>query len=130
MKLHVNWGRASDQQSKRVLVDSDAGRVGLINFADEAPQQCEVCRLFEKVLHLPIAGTSTASYFQGELQMDLLFLDDVIASRAINTYPKYFLLIPARPKAPLGRWDGPRSVRIAIFGRPRWIQMEGNMEFG
>ena len=30
--------------------------MGLVNFADEASEQCEICRAFDKAAHMPIAG--------------------------------------------------------------------------
>ena len=78
-KLHVNWGHASARQQKRVLVDSERDNMHLLTCADEVLARCEVCRAFGKAPHAPVAGASTVAAFNVKLQVDLLFLGDVIA---------------------------------------------------
>ena len=45
-------------------------------------------------------GASTVAMFNEKLQLDLLFLDDIIALRATAVFPENSLLITARPKNP------------------------------
>ena len=47
-KLHVNWGHASAQQIKRILVDVEGDNLSLLRDVDEVVNQCEVCRAFDK----------------------------------------------------------------------------------
>ena len=69
MQAHVDWGRASAQQLKRVSVDSDGGNMHSVNYADEAFGRCDIYRDPEKAPQAPIAGTSTVSMFNGKLQV-------------------------------------------------------------
>ena len=39
MKLHINWGRSSATQIKRVLVDAEGGAQSLIQHVDEVASQ-------------------------------------------------------------------------------------------
>ena len=73
MKSHVNWGDASAQQLKGVLMYSEGVSAHLLPRVDEAVGQCEVCRASGKAPHAPVAGTSTVSIFNEELLVDLLF---------------------------------------------------------
>ena len=82
LTIHFDWGRASAQQPKRVSVDLDGGNMHLADFADEVFERCEVCRTAAKAPHVPIVGTSAAPTFNGNLQVDLLSLDDVVALHA------------------------------------------------
>ena len=95
MKLHANWGHASATQLKRVLVDSDGGMSHLVNQVDQVLETCDVCRAFDKAPHIPIAGTTTVSAFNEKVQVDLLFLGDLIVAHAMDVFPKYSLLHPA-----------------------------------
>ena len=104
MKLHVNWGHASAQQLKRVLADSVWNNMDLVGCVDEVMAQCEGRQASDKAPHVPEAGTSTVAMFNGKLQADLLFLDDVIALRFIDVLSKYFLLVPVRAKDPQEVW--------------------------
>ena len=61
-KLHVNWGRASAWQLKRIVTDSD----GMGTSASKAAA-------LERAPHLPVAGTSLASAVNEKVQADLLF---------------------------------------------------------
>ena len=69
-------------------------------------EQREVRRAFDKEPHAPIAGMSTAATSNEKLQADLLFLDDVIASHAMDVFSEYPLLIPVRTKNPEEVWNG------------------------
>ena len=64
---------------------------------DEVTENCEVCRASDRALHVPINGTSTAGMLNTKLQVDLPFLDDLIALSVMDLIPKY-LLVPARSK--------------------------------
>ena len=46
MKLHVNWRRASAQEPKRVLADSDGEENHLLNYVDKVLEHCEVPRIW------------------------------------------------------------------------------------
>ena len=48
LRLHVDWGHASAQQSKRVLVDSERNNAHLLTRAGEVLAQREVRPAFEK----------------------------------------------------------------------------------
>ena len=97
---HVNWGRASAHQMKRVSADSDWESMHMVNFADDVSAQFELCRVSDEVPHFPISGTWTAPASSGKCRMDLPFRDDGIALRAIDIFSKFPLLIPMRPKHP------------------------------
>ena len=71
---------------------------------DAVVTQCEVCRAFDKAPHLPIAGTSMVAAFNEKLQVDLLFLDDLIVLHIMDVFSKYSVLTPVRSKNPLEVW--------------------------
>ena len=105
MKLHANWGHASASQLKRILVDSDSGLSHLVAHVDSVLDTREVRRVSDKAPHLPIAGTSSVSCFNERVQADLLFLDDIIAARAMDVFSKYSLLRRVKSKNPEEVWD-------------------------
>ena len=82
--MHVYWGHAAAHQLGRVLEDPDRGTMGLANLADEALEQCGVCRAFNMAPHIPIVGSSVVSPFNVKLRVDLLFSDDAIALHAME----------------------------------------------
>ena len=96
--------------------------------------QCEVCKTFDKVPHIPIAGTSSASPFNGKVGVDLLYLDGAIALRAVDVVSKYSLLTSERSGNPQDTRGVLRSPRIAILAKPGCIRMSrevnGEIEFG
>ena len=63
-------------------------------------QQSEPRRAPEKATHVPEAGTSSVSPFNVKLQVDLPFLEDAIAHHAMDLYPMYSPLGPARSQNP------------------------------
>ena len=64
-------------------MDFDLETMGFATYVDEASEQCEICRTFDKAPHVAIQGAWTASFFNGILQVALLAPDDAIALRAI-----------------------------------------------
>ena len=62
--------------------------VGLISFADGAPEPCDISRAFDNAPHSLVAGTSTACPFHEELQVGQLCLDDAIALQAMGACSK------------------------------------------
>ena len=72
----------------------------LANYVDEALGQCGARRAFYRAPRVPIAGTFTAPTLNGELQIDLFILDDIIALHIMDVFSKNPLLAPARSKNP------------------------------
>ena len=104
MELGTNRGHASADRPRRVLADSDGYTMGLANYLDETLEQCEICHALDKAHRIPIAGSSTVSALRGKLLLNLLYLDDAVALRAMDVSPKHSLSIPARPKNPQEVW--------------------------
>ena len=124
LKLRVNWGLASANQLKRVLVDSDGGMSHLANYAVGVLGNCDVCRAFEEAPHVPTAGASAVPMFNEKAQVDLAFLGDLIRAHAMDVFPKYSLLPPANSKNPQEVWDVFCGGRLGAFGIPRRIQTD------
>ena len=123
-KFHVNWGHASATQLTRELVDSDGGMSQLVTHVDEVLGKCDARRAFDKAPHVPIAGASTVSTFIEKVQVDLLFLGDLLVVHAMDVFSKYSLLHPVQS-------ENPPEVRGAFcagwqgtFGPPKCIQMD------
>ena len=74
MKSPANWGRASAQQIKRILADSELDNSRLPQHVDEVLGHCDARRAFGRAPHVLTAGTSAISIFNEKLQLDLLFL--------------------------------------------------------
>ena len=92
MKLHAFWGHASATQLERVLVDSAGGMSHLVNQVGQVPETCDVCRALDKAPHIPMAGTTTVSAFNEKVQVDFLFLGDLIVVHAMDVFSKNSLL--------------------------------------
>ena len=122
-KLHVGWGRASANQLTRVLVDSDGGMPHLANYVDEVLENCEVRWAPDKAPHVPIAGTCAVSMFTQKAQVDLPFLGDLTALRAMDVFPKYSPLPPAPPKNPQEVRGDFCGGRLGTSGPPKCTGM-------
>ena len=107
-----------------MLVDSDGGMSHVVAHVDSVLETCEVCRAFDKAPHLPIAGTSSVSCFNERVQVDLLFLDDIIAAHAMGAFSKYSLLRQVKSKNPQEVWDVFCAGWLDAFGRLKSIQMD------
>ena len=118
MELRANWEYASAQQVKRVLLYTDGDNAHLAAKVDEVLEQRGVSCPFDKAPHVPFAGASTVSMFDGKLRVDLPFFDDTIALHATDFSSKYPLLIPAMSKNPQGVSDAFCVSRIGVFGQP------------
>ena len=118
MKLRVNWGHASAQQLKRVLMDPEGDNMHLIACADEVSVRREFREAFEKAPRAPVAGTSTVVLFTEKLQVDLVFSDDIIALHVIDAFPMDSIIIPVRAGSPQEVWDAFCSSWIGVFGPP------------
>ena len=129
MKLHINWSHASATQVKRVLVDAEGDTQCLLQHVDGVVSQCDTCKPFEKAPHIPIAGTSTVSMFNERLQMDLLFLDGIIASHIMDAFSKYSILTRARSKNPQEVWDAFISSWVGVFGNPKSLHLDEGCEW-
>ena len=129
MEPHVNSGHESATQLKRVLVDPDGGASHSVNHVDDVLGNCDVCRAFAGAPHVPIAGTSAVSMCNEEVQVDLLFLGDVVVAHAMDVFSKYSLLHPVQS-------ENPQEVRgvfcagwLPTFGRPKCIRMDEGGEW-
>ena len=91
--------------------------------------RCEVCQASEKAPRAPAVGTSTVALSNEKLQVDLLFLDNIIARDIMDVYSKYSRLIPVRAKNPQEAWGAFRSSWIGIFGLPWSIQLDEGGEW-
>ena len=60
-----------------------------MNFADDVVVNCDVCKASEKAPHAPAVGASTVAMFHEKLQVDLLFLGDVIACALWMSIPRF-----------------------------------------
>ena len=87
-KLHVNRGRPSAQEIKRVLVGSGGDNLHLLRHVDEVLERCDVSRSSDRAPHVPIAGTSAVSMSNEKLQVALLFLADIVALRVMDVFFK------------------------------------------
>ena len=120
----MNWGHASSQQIKRVLVDAEGDNWPLLRHVDEVVSQCEVCRAFDKAPHIAFTGTSAVATFNEKLQVGLLFSDDLIVSDIMDVFSEFSIPTPVRPKNPLEVWDAFFACWVGFFGPPRAIQMD------
>ena len=78
MKSHANWGRASAQQIKRIPAYSELDNSHLPQHVDEVLGHCDVRRAFGA------AGTSAISISNEKLQVDLLFLGEIVALHVMD----------------------------------------------
>ena len=129
MKLHINWGHASATQIKRVLVDAEGGTQSLIQHVDEVASQRDTCKAFERAPRIPISGTSTVSMFNERLQMDLLFLEDIVALHFMDVSSKYSIPTRVRPKNPRTVWDAFLSSRVGVFGTAKCLHSDEGGEW-
>ena len=88
-----------------MLVDAEGGNLSLLRHVEEVVNQCDVCKAFDKAPRTPITGTSTVAMFNEKLQVDLLFLGDLIVLHIMDVFSKYSILTPLRSKNPLEVWD-------------------------
>ena len=128
-KLHVNGGHASATQLIRVSVGSEGGNSHSANFADEVSENCDVCRALDKAPHVPNAGTSAVPMFNEKAQVDLPFLGDLVALRAMDMFSKYSLLLPVQPKNPREAWGVFCGGRLGASGPRMRIQMDEGGEW-
>ena len=128
MKLHVSGGHASAKQLERALARSEGVNAHSITCVEDAAGQCELCQAFDKAPHAPVAGTSTVALFNEELQVDLLFLDDITALHILEVHFRYSFLLPVRANNLPEVWDSLCSPWIGGFGPPKCIQMYGGGE--
>ena len=100
----------------------------LLTCADEVLEQREGRRACGKAPHAPIAGTSTVATFYEKLQVELLFLNDITAMRAMGVFSTYFFLIPTHSKNPQEVWGTFCNSRIRVSGPQQCIQMDEDGE--
>ena len=103
--------------------ENDGKAGGLIPLVDDAVRGCEICRAFDAAPTIPVASTSTASSSNEKVRVVLLFLGDLVALHLLDLFSRCPLLVPVRSKRPEEVWDTFCTSRIAVFGKPRAIQM-------
>ena len=86
-------------------MDAEGDTQYLVQHVGDVVAQCDVRKAFEKAPHIPISGTSSASTSNERLQMDLLFLGDIIALHSVGVFSKYSSLARVRSKNPQENWD-------------------------
>ena len=105
-------------------MDAEGGTQSLLQHVDEVVSQCDSCKAFDKAPHIPISGTSTVSMFKERLQMDLLFLDGIIALHIMGVFSKYSILTRVRSKNPQEVWDAFISSWVGVFGPPKCLHLD------
>ena len=123
-KLHINSGHASARHIKRVLADAEGDTQSPMQRVGDVVSLCDASRAFEKAPHIPISGTSTAPMFNERLQIDLLFLGDIIALHIMDVFSKYSILTRVRPKNPQEVWDASLSGWVGVFGAPKRLHLD------
>ena len=93
----------------------------MIQHVDDVVSLRDTCKAFEKAPRIPISGTSPVSMFNERVQMDLLFLDDIIALRIMDVFSKYPILTRVRSKNPQEVWDAFISSWVGVFGAPKCL---------
>ena len=96
IKLNASRGHASAHPLRRIVADSDGETIDSVNFTGEVLGQRAICRASDEHPQIPFAGTSTGSAYIGELLVDLPFLGDATALRAMDAYARYSSSSPAR----------------------------------
>ena len=86
-------------------------------------RECDVCRAFDAAPSIPVSGASSVAACKEKVQVDLLFLDDIIVLHAVYLFSRHSILVPVRSKNPDKVWDAFRTSRIAVFSKPRAIHM-------
>ena len=81
-----------------------------VNRADEVLEHCEVRRSFGEAPHVSMRS------------VDLPYLDDLIALRAMDVYRKHSPLIPARSGNPQGARGPSRSAWVGVFRQPMCVR--------
>ena len=123
-RLHVNWGRAPAQQLERTMAEAERKAGRLIPLADYVVKECDVCRACFVAPAILVAGTSSTSFFNDRVQVDLLSSDDLIILHVLDLFSRYSVFVPGRPKNPEEVRDAFSASWIAVFGKPKIVQMD------
>ena len=106
----------------------------LLDCSGEVVGQRQVCHGFGKAPRSPVTGTSMVPPSHDQVQVDHLFLGDIIAFRGMGPFPKKSVPARARPKITLEVRAAPSALRISAFARHRTLQMDAGggtkMKFG
>ena len=62
--------------------------------------------------------------FNERLQMDLLFLGDIITLHIMDVFSKYSMLTRVRSKNPQEVWDAFLSTWARVFGIPKCLHLD------
>ena len=88
-RIHGSWGRTSSQQLKRILAGAGGKAVRPVPFADEIHRVRDARHAFNLATEIPAAAAPSVASFDARLQVDPLFLDDIVASHAPGLSPRY-----------------------------------------
>ena len=86
-------------------MDSESSNSHLANFVDGVLELCDVSEASDMAPRDSIAGTSTVSTLNEKVQVEVLFLDDLIAPHARGVFPRNSVLLPVQSKYPQKVWD-------------------------
>ena len=81
-----------------MLGDSDGINSHSANYVDEVLENCDVFGAPDKAPHVPIAGASAVSVFNEKVQVDLLFLADLIVLHASDMFTNTRLFFLSNPR--------------------------------
>ena len=123
-KLHLNWGRVSATQLKRILVDAENVSSAASLVVDGVLKQREVRPAFDKAPRVTSAGAPTVSDLNGKAQADSLILDDIATLSAMDGYSKCSLPVRASSGNLLEVWESFAASWIAVPGKPSCFQMD------
>ena len=97
----------------------------LVIYVGGASEPCNGCRSCDADPHVPPAGTSTVSAFNGESQVDLPFWANLITLRFMGVFSLSSLLLPVRSENLQEARGAIRGARVGVLGRPECIRIDG-----
>ena len=129
IKLHQQFGHASRDKIRQLLIDAKAWNSSYLSDLTEVCEKCEVCRKFQKPPPRPIVAMPMSKDFNELVAMDLKVLENGYILHIIDTFTRFSVSVKINRKLPDVIVNAMMLKWVSVFGKMSAILTDNGGEF-
>ena len=116
-KLHMRWWHASKQRMHSLLLAAGVSKL-VLDQIEGVTDTCRICRLWKRPTHKSIASTRLSTSFNETVQVDLLFIEDLVILHALDECTRWSSAVTIPSKRTADVLSALISSWFRLFGPP------------
>ena len=116
-KLHMRWWHASKQRMHSLLAAAGVQKL-VLDAIEGVVDTCKICRLWKRPTAKSVASLRLSTAFNETVQIDLLFIEQMIVLHAIDECTRWSAGMALKSKKPADILSGIVFIWFRLFGPP------------